>query len=336
MAATVTDVARLAGVSTATVTRTLAGYAHVTARTRERVMKAVDTLGYAPNQNARSLRTLRTQRLIVTVPDISNIFFSSIILGAEAAAQAAGYTILLGDVSLASDSGDKYGQMLHRKEADGLIFLGHTLPPSLRSLIARDPLAPVVNGCEFSPSLGVSSVHIDNAAAAAEAMDHLYELGHRRVGVIMGAPENPINRDRLAGVRSSAEAHGLSAALRIRDGDFSVESGARLAQELLGDSERPTALFCFSDDLAIGALHTVRETGLSCPGDISVAGFDDIRVSAFIDPPLTTVRQPMRDIGGKAVRLLLDIIEGRATSLINLTLPHELVLRASTGPAPSY
>ena len=331
--ATVSDVARMAGVSTATVTRTLAGYEHVTARTRVKVMTAVTALGYEPNQIARSLRTLKTSRLIVTVPDISNIFFSSIIRGAEEAAQAAGYTLLLGDVGAGAGNDDNYGQMLRRKEADGLIFLGHTLPPSLRDMVARrSPPAPVVNGCEFSEALHVSSVHIDNARAAADAMDHLYGLGHHHIAVIMGDPENPINRDRLAGVYRSADVH--EGDLIVCTGDFSVESGARLAAELLKKADRPTAIFCVSDDMAIGALHAIRQAGLNCPQDVSVVGFDDIRMAAFVDPPLTTVRQPMHEIGARAVQLLLDIIEGRADGLVNLTLDHSLVVRASTAPPP--
>ena len=328
---TTEDVARMAGVSTATVSRVLSGYPHVSANVRARVLQAVERLGYAPNANAKSLRTTRTQKILVTVPDIANIFFSSIILGVEAAATAAGYTVLLGDVSLSGDSDANYAGMLRRKEADGLIFLGHKLPEITRDMItAQGFQAPIVNGCEFNAALGVSSVHIDNARAAQEAMDYLYALGHRRIGIVTGPMESPISRDRLAGCRTSAERHAAGSALTIVNGDFTVESGEAAAYRLLESDGRVTAIFCFSDDMALGALHALRLRGRTCPGDVSVVGFDDIKIAKFAYPPLTTVRQPMAEIGRKAVGLLLDILDGRADALTSLTLPHELVVREST------
>src|SRR6266566_67641 len=182
------QVAKRAGVSAATVSRVLSRPVMVTASTRRRVMRAVEFLGYVPNSAGRSLRSLRSGKLLVTVPDISNPFFSLILQGIEDAAQREGYAVLLGDTQHDKEREDRYALMLKRKEADGLIVLGHRLPREASALVrAMAPrCAPVVNGCEFSPRLGIPSVHIDNAKAAAEAMDHLYRLGHRRVGVITG------------------------------------------------------------------------------------------------------------------------------------------------------
>ena len=328
---TTEDVARAAGVSTATVSRVLSGYPHVSPEVRARVIEAVGQLGYAPNANAKSLRTTRTQKILVTVPDIANIFFSSIILGVEAAAAAAGYTVLLGDVSLSGDSDANYAGMLRRKEADGLIFLGHKLPEITREMIGKDGFrAPIVNGCEFNETSGVSSVHIDNALAAREAMDYLYSLGHRRIGIVTGPMESPISRDRQNGCQVSARAQAAGATLVTVNGDFTVESGEQATYRLLDCDNQITAIFCFSDDMALGALHALRLRGLACPRDVSVVGFDDIKIAKFAYPPLTTVRQPMEEIGRKAVALLLDILEGRATQLRSLTLAHELVPREST------
>lgn len=326
--ATIQDVAQMAGVSTATVSRVLSGYVHVSPSVRDRVTGAVASLGYQPNYAAKSLRTLKTSRLIVTVPDITNSFFSSIIRGAEEAAHAAGYAVLLGDTGTNADSEEAYAAMLKRREADGLIFLGQALPPSLESLVVQ-PGAPIVNGCEFSDALSVSSVHIDNHAAAAQAIDHLYGLGHRTICVITGELHRPISRDRLAGARAAAVRHGI--ALQVQTGDFSIESGMAATAQVL-NGERPTAIFCFSDAMAIGALQAVREAGLRCPQDISVMGFDDIRMARFTFPALTTVRQPMHDIGRETVELLIGIIEGRVTQRVKLTLPHELIVRDSTAP----
>ena len=330
--ATTEDVAQAAGVSTATVSRVLSGYRHVTSKTRERVMEAVSRLGYEPNANAKSLRTTRTRKIIVTVPNIANIFFSNIILGVEAAAAAAGYTVLLGDVSLSGESEANYASMLRRKEADGLIFLGHSLPQVACDLIALEGLnAPIVNGCEFNETLGVSSVHIDNGSAARQVMDYLYGLGHKHIGVVTGAMESPISRDRLVGCQSSARANGALDDLIVMRGDFTVEAGEAQTYLLLDLDPLPTAIFCFSDDMAIGALHAIRQRGLSCPKDVSIVGFDDIRTARYAFPPLTTVRQPMAEIGRQAVGLLIEILEGRAASLRSITLAHELIPRESTG-----
>lgn len=332
--ATIQDVARAAGVSTATVSRVLSLPHVVAAATREKVMAAVTRLGYTPNVAARSLRTLRTQKILVTVPDISNPFFSQVIRGVEEAAQAAGYSVLLGDTRHEPEREELYGRMLLHKEADGLIFLGHRLPESLAEMAAAlGHRAPIVNGCEFSPDLAVSSAHIDNARAAAEAMEHLYGLGHARVGVITGPLASPISRDRLDGARAAAARHGQADALTVVTGDFSIESGLTQTLSLLEADPPPTALFCFSDEMAMGALEAFRRQGLNCPRDVSLVGFDDIRYARHLDPPLTTVSQPMDGIGHATVRLLLDVLTGEAQAVRHVTLPHRLVVRGSTaGP----
>ena len=333
--ATIQDVARSAGVSTATVSRVLSAPEVVTAATREKVMAAVAALGYAPNVAARNLRTLRTEKILVTVPDISNPFFSQVIRGVEEAAQAAGYSVLLGDTRHDPEREEQYGRMLRRKEADGLIFLGHRLPESLAEMVATlGPRTPIVNGCEFSPGLAVSSAHIDNARAAAEAMEHLYGLGHQRVGLVTGPLASPISRDRLAGARDSAARHGHGDDLAVATGDFSIESGLAQALALLQVDPRPTAVFCFSDEMAMGALEAFRRVGLACPADISLIGFDDIRYARHLDPPLTTISQPMERIGHEAVRLLLDILSGEAPVVLHVTLAHRLVVRATTARPP--
>lgn len=327
---TIRDVAASAGVSSATVSRVLKRPELVTRKTRENVLSAIERLGYAPNAVAASLRTSRTGKIIVSVPDIANPFFSAVIKGVEEAAQENGFSVLLGDTHGLRERENQYAEMLQRREADGLIFLGHRLPDVLAHRIARDgPLAPVVNGCEFSPSLGVSSAHIDNAAAARAAMDALYDLDHERIGVITGSLESPLSRDRLAGVRLAAERRGLIGKLTTAVGDFSIASGEARAAELLSRSERPTAIFCFSDEMAIGALAALRRLGLDCPRDISVFGFDDIPMARYAFPPLTTIRQPMAEIGRRTVKLMIDILEGRQHQVASVTLRHRLIVRHS-------
>ncbi len=295
-------------------------------------MEAVALLGYAPNSAAKHLRTLRSGQLLVMVPDISNPFFSLILRGIQEAARADGYAVLLGDTQDDEEREERYALMLKRKEADGLIFLGHRLPKAAAELLRLSPAggAPIVNGCEFSPKLGIPSVHIDNAAAAGEAMDHLYDLGHRRIGIVTGPLVSPLSRDRLRGATERAMANRAEGRLVVLHGDFTIESGSAAGDQLLAAGEPPTAIFCFNDEMAIGVLGAARRRGLNVPEDLSLVGFDDVRYAAHMNPPLTTIAQPMQQIGEGTVRLLLDILNGRTVAPVSVTLPHRLVIRAST------
>jgi LacI family repressor for deo operon, udp, cdd, tsx, nupC, and nupG len=330
---TIADVARAAGVSTATVSRALSNPESVNEPKRSHVLRAAKVLGYTPNYAAQSLRTTRSQRIILTVPDISNPFFSAVIRGAEEAALAARYSLLIGDTHHDSEREEYYAAMLSRREADGMIFLGHRLAPTAVAMIANQGAdAPIVNGCEFEPGLNVSSVHIANAVAAAEAMQHLYDLGHRRIGVITGPLLSPLSRDRLNGVQGAAAGQRLWDEVIVRTGDFSVDAGEEQTHALLAEADPPTAIFCFSDEMAIGAMAALRQRGLDCPGDVSVIGFDDIRYARAFHPALTTVSQPKEAIGRKAVEMLLAILTKKARGVDSVTLPHELIVRESTAP----
>lgn len=329
---TILDVARRANVSAATVSRVLSQPELVREATRDQVMRVVRELGYEPNLAARSLRTLRSSKLLLTVPDISNPFFSNVIRGAEQAAREAGYAVVLGDTGHDPAAEDQYAGMLRRREVDGLVFLGHRLPEALQAEVALRPgQAPIVNACEYSPGLGVSSVHIDNAAAAEEAVQHLLAHGHRAIGAITGPLDSPLSRERLDGVRRALSNAGHLSSLAVGTGDFSVEAGLREAQRQL--EQAVTAIFCFSDEMAIGALEAVRERGLACPGDVSVMGFDDIRLARYMTPPLTTIAQPSAEIGRRAVELLLRTLAGELQQLEVITLRHELIIRRSTARA---
>jgi LacI family transcriptional regulator, repressor for deo operon, udp, cdd, tsx, nupC, and nupG len=328
------EVARRAGVSASTVSRVLSRPGVVSPDTRQRVLATVEEMGYAPNSVARNLRTRRSDKILVTVPDISNPFFSLIIQGIEGAALRAGYTVLLGNTQHDERHEERYARMLKRKEADGLIFLGHRIPKPAAELVAAlaPRCAPVVHGCEYSPALGVASVHIDNATAAADAMSHLYELGHRRIGVITGPLISPLSRDRLQGATTCARSRGADRDMIVKNGDFTIESGAALGELLIARGQRPTAIFCFNDEMAIGVITVARRSGLRVPDDLSVVGFDDIKFARHIDPPLTTISQPMREIGEGTMRLLLEILRGDEIKPVSVTLPHRLTLRGSTAP----
>ena len=331
--ATIRDVAREAGVSTATVSRVLSRPDLVNPETRASVVTAIETLGYTPNAAAKSLRTLRSGKVLVTVPDIANPFFSLILQGIESAAQRAGYSVLLGDTQHDDKREQQYALMLQRREADGLIFLGHRLPKAAAALVRSLPRgrAPVVNGCEFSPGLSVPSVHIDNAKASFEAVDYLYQLGHRHIGVVTGPMASPLSRDRLKGAMARANRDRTRVTVSVAGGDFSIESGIAAGDQLMSGSTPPTSIFCFNDEMAIGVVHTARQRGMRVPDDLSVVGFDDIRFAQYCDPPLTTIRQPMRELGEATVQLLLNILSGNVKDAVSVTLPHALIVRASTG-----
>src|SRR5690606_27864291 len=283
---------------------------------------------------ARTLKTQRSGKILITVPDIGNPFFAQILKGAEEAAQAAGYAVLLGDTQHQPEREERYAQMLPRNEADGMFVLGHRLPPTARAIVRQlGAIAPDVNGCEFDPALGIPSVHIDNAAAARTAMEHLYALGHERIAVVGGPPDNPLHQQRLQGARAAARARGRLRQLTVVPGDFSVESGHAAAARLLGQASAPTAAFCFSDQMALGVLAACRDLGIRVPEDLSVVGFDDLASSRYLSPPLTTISQPMREIGVGAVKLLLAII-GAVEVPHQQTLDFSLMLRGSTAAPP--
>ena len=330
---TIQDVAKRASVSTATVSRVLTQPERVAKATRRRVLKAVEQLGYQPNLAARTLRTLKASKLLLSVPLISNPVFGDLIHGAEQAAREAGYAVILGETRLYAEQEDAYSAMLASREVDGILFTSPTIPPPLQQLIAKSGgRAPIVNACEFDPGFGVSSVHIDDSGAAGAAIEHLIELGHRRIGIVSGRTSATTTGRRLEGAKGMMARHGLTDTLFIRDGDFSIERGMAAAQELLQD--KVTAIFCFSDEMAIGALKGISDAGLSCPDDISLVGFDGIRFGRFTDPPLTTIVQPSIEIGQTATRLLIDTISGRRTEISEVVLPHRLDVRGSTAPPP--
>ena len=328
---TIRDVAREAGVSTATVSRVLGRPDLVTPETRASVLAAIETLGYTPNAAAKSLRTLRSGKVLVTVPDIANPFFALILQGIESAALRAGYSVLLGDTQHDDKREQQYALMLQRREADGLIFLGHRLPKAAAALVRSRPRgqAPVVNGCEFSPGLGVPSVHIDNARAAFEAVDHLSQLGHRHIGVVTGPMASPLSRDRLKGAMARAS----------RDGPASPSGRRRRLLDRVGHrGRRPAAVGAKAADRHLllqrrdGDRRRARRAPARMAGAASPFGGRLRRhpLRAVPHPPLTTIRQPMRELGEATVRLLLNILRGNVKDAVSVTLPHALMVRAST------
>lgn len=328
---TIKDVARVAGCSTATVSRALATPDKVSPNTRQRVQAAIVEVGYAPNLAARNLRRSESRTIVVLLPDIANPFFSEIIAGLEETALQSGYQVLLGDCEHDSARAEAYFNLLRTNQADGLILLTAEVP---RGLLDQTPQAPIVMACEYLDDGTLPTVRIDNHLAAMRAVAYLQSLGHQRIATLAGPAHNPICRDRIQGYREQMHKTGPDdLSDLVLHGDFSFRSGFQQGHWLLQQPEplRPTAVFCHSDEMAIGLIKAVRAAGLTVPEDISVMGFDNIGLSAYCEPELTTISQPRDLIGRTAMATLLDQINNRPTLPLQL-LQTQLIVRNSTAP----
>jgi len=332
------DVARLADVSIATVSRCLNHPDRVRENTRARVQNAILKTGYSPNTLAQSFRRGRTHVIMVVLPSIGDPFFTEVMKGIRSVASSQGFSLLINETQFNTMTADEIGAMVVTRQADGIVLLASMSPFGTEVLSSKSHQAlPIVIGCEkISPDLaGFPSVRIDNVAAAREATDYLVSLGHRKIAFIHGQMSSLLTRDRELGYRASMQA----ADLPIEDGwvvegKLSIEGAMEATRNLLNHHHKPTAIFCANDEMAMGCLHEIKLTGLKIPEDISIIGFDDIRYAEILDPPLTTIRQPAEKIGERVMyRLLLEVEEGRSRNGQVEVVPHELIIRESTGPA---
>jgi DNA-binding LacI/PurR family transcriptional regulator len=328
------DVARRAGVSPSTVSRSLRGSAKVSQQTRDRVLRAAAELAYVPSPAASRLASGRTGGIGVVVPFESRWFFSEVLTGLEGPLRRAGYDLLLYNVGDPAGRDRFFATMPLRRRVDAVIAVASSFSQAEREALhaLEVPLAVVGGHMPGFPRVG-----IDDAAGAATAVRHLLLLGHRDIAMISGDPEDAIGR-----VTTSARRTGFEAALAdsgIEPGPDRVVSepwgvtGGRLAMEQLLTCRRlPTAVFAESDEMALGALQTLRRAGLPVPGRLSLIGFDDHEMAPAAD--LTTVAQPVRRQGELAAELLLEVLGGGAPNGRDVVLPTRLVVRGSTGPPP--
>ena len=330
VAATMKDVAQKANVSTATVSRALMNPDKVSQSTRNKVEKAALDVGYFPQALGRNSRRNESRTILVIVPDICDPFFSEIIRGIEVTAAAQGYLVLIGDCAHQNQQEKTFIDLIITKQIDGMLLLGSRLPFDA-SIEEQRNLPPMVMANEFAPELELPTVHIDNLTAAFNAVNYLHELGHKLIGCIAGPEEMPLCHYRLQGYVQALRRSGITVDPHyIARGDFTYEAGANALEQLLELPQPPTAIFCHSDIMALGALSLAKRRGLKIPEDLSIIGFDNISLSEFCDPPLTTVSQPRFDIGREAMLLLLDQLSGQNVSSGSRLLDCELVLRGST------
>lgn len=325
-------VARLAGVSTATVSRALRGLPNVSVDTRARVLTAARELDYVISPNASNLASGQTRSVGVVMPYIGRYFFGQVLAGAEGVLREAGYDVLLYALPNDEARADFFGRMPLRRRVDAVLII--TLPLT-QSQVEQFMALGVPIGAVGASLPGVSSVRIDDAAGARAATNHLINLGHERIAMIGGGVSevepNPFTtpEDRAHGYRQALDDAGLARVPEYEvDGRYTSLGGAQAMGELLSLSQPPTAIFAQSDRMAVGAMQAVRWAGLSCPDDISIVGFDDHEVAAPLD--LTTIAQPMPEQGAIAAQQVLDVLAGKPRA--EVLLPTHLVMRASTSP----
>ncbi|MFX0561096.1 LacI family DNA-binding transcriptional regulator [Tepidibacillus infernus] len=329
----IVDVAKMANVSTATVSRVLSNSGTVKRETTEKVLEAINKLNYQPNMLARQLRRLETKTVLVVVPDITNTFFSNLLRGIEAVAMKNGYQVLLGDAHNNVEIERGFLNILRQKKADGMILLTARMDGKLIDEIAKE--FPVVLACEYFEGSQIPTISIDNISGARKATEHLIELGHKRIGFISGPLNVVLGRDRLKGFQQAMSQHSLQVdPILIQEGDFSYESGFNLMSKFLALDEPPTAVFAANDEMAIGAIKAIKKRGLQVPEDLSVVGFDDIKFASIFEPELTTIEQPTFDIGIKAMELLIKLINKEKLEKKQYILEDKLIIRESSRGCP--
>jgi LacI family transcriptional regulator len=326
---TIEDVAREADVSYATVSRVVSGKGYVSLETRTRVMDAVARTGYIVNRRAQGLASGRAQVVGLVVPDLDTSYIGEIVRGIDEELAAVSYDLMLYTTHKRAHRESAFVANVAAGLADGLLLVLPTDPTAYLDSIRRRsfPFVLIDHGGlgDEGPSVGAT-----NHQGAYDATSYLIGLGHRRIGFVTGNLEMGCAVGRLAGYRTALCEHRLAIdPALIREGDFMQPRGFDCAAALLSLPEPPTAIFASNDVSAFGVIEAIRDRGLRIPDDVSVIGFDDIPTAASIHPPLTTVRQPLEEMGRQATRMLLEFITNRERHVERIDLPTSLVIRGS-------
>lgn len=333
--ATIRDVAQHAQVSTATVSATLNGSAYVSPDLKARVLAAVDALGYAPSGIAKSLKTGKTRLLALIVADASNPFFTQLTNAVEAAAFDRGYSLMLCNSDENFERERHHLNLIRAQRCDGLVLAPTGDPESYREAGLNSFPIPTVLIDRMLECWPADSVTIDNESAAMQATNYVLDLGHRRIGTICGPAHVLTGAGRLAGFLRALSARGIKPDPRhVRSGDFREDVAYSAAREMLALPNPPTALYVANNLMLVGVMRAVSEAGINCPADISVVSTDDFNWSTAFRPRLTTVHQPVREMGVEAVRLLVDrITRAPAEPVKRIVLQPTLIVRESCAPA---
>jgi LacI family repressor for deo operon, udp, cdd, tsx, nupC, and nupG len=326
---TILDVAKKAGVSRSTVSRVLTDSNRVDPETKQKVLAAIKELNYQPSQVARNLRKKETNLIAVIIPCISNPFFGSLVQGMEEVAVNKGYHVILCNTGEDATREVEYLRMLERKQVDGVILTALRNP--LEEVKDYQSYGPIVLASEYVEDDSIPAVIIDNIKAAAQVTEHLIMKGHRRIGFINGPEHIILCRDRQKGYIQTLEKYEISVSHDlITSGDFTIKSGFEGTKQLLQLKERPTAIFAANDEMAVGVIEAVQQHGLRIPNEVAVVGFDNVQISKVVQPNLTTIDQPIFQIGVKSMELLLSCLEGQILEEKRIVLDTNLCIRQST------
>jgi LacI family transcriptional regulator len=328
------DVAREAGVSTATVSHVINNSRFVTDQTREKVLSAIEKCNYYPNAHARSLASGRSHMLGVLVSDIANPFFPELVKSIESAAFERGYDLILLNTNYDAERTSGYIKRLIQRKVAGVALMTSEMDASLIDELARCHVSVVFLD---SGSAGecMSNLLVNYESGIDEAIRHLVGLGHRRIAYIGGPSRLRSANKRLEAFRASLARHlPDSASATVYEGDFRLEGGRRAAREMLEAGAMPTAVVVANDMMALGVMQECRVKGLRIPLDLSVIGFDDIAFAELTDPPLTTVCLPRIELGRRAVEALMMTIERADRQGVEMHIQTQLVVRGSTARAP--
>lgn len=332
---TITDVAALANVSIATVSRVLNDSAYVSPELRARVHQAVEQLGYRPNALARHLRRSENPTIGILIPDSKNPFFAEMAKGVEDVCFEQGFVAVLCDTDEQPSKAIGHLELLYQQRAAGFVVVspGH-ITPHLQQLLDNGYRIVVVD--RALSTLETDSVVSDNYGGGRQAVEHLLALGHRRIGFVISNLEHETIQGRWAGAKDAMRCAGVAIdpALVYTDGDELPGSGYEGAEFILRHNRPPTAIFAFNDLMALGVLRYAQKHHIEVPQSLSVIGFDDMMLASYSTPSLTTILQPKYELGQKAAKILLRRIQGDESPIIQMRLPTKLIIRESTAPPP--
>jgi len=325
------DIARVAKVSPSTVSRALNADPRISEETAARIHHLAREMGYTPSLAARSLVMQQTNTIGIVISCISDLFVGDLVIGVEQAARSHGYSVFVISSYRDAERELEAVQSLHERRTTGIIVTGSKIDEGYLQMRKRFSQPVVLINCPGYPY----SISTDNLAGTRQAVEYLTHLGHHRIAYIANHQSYQTNLDRFAGYQAVLAQRGIPVDEQlIVEGDGTMSGGQWAAQQLLALPRFPTAIFCFNDLMAIGALCVLNQADIRVPADCSVIGFDDLELATYCCPPLTTVRQPRDQLGQRAMHMLQELIQGRSEVQAEI-LPAELVVRETTGPAPA-
>ncbi|HZG60966.1 MAG TPA: LacI family DNA-binding transcriptional regulator [Anoxybacillus sp.] len=330
MKTTIYDVAKKAGVSISTVSRVINNTGRISEKTRKKVLEVMEALHYQPSVVASALTGKRTRTIGLIIPDVANPFFSEIARKVEDRGRELEFNVLMCNTDNNPETEEMYLSLLKQKSVDGIIIGTTTNNYTVLNELLCDHF-PVALIAQDIPELAINVVRVDDFLGGYQATSHLVSLGHKKIAIILGNLSRTSDKYRFQAYRQVLEENGLEYDEKlVIYTDYSMEDGKRAALEILKSPQRPTAIFACFDSLAVGVYQAAKELGLHIPNDLSVVGFDNTILATIVDPPLTTIAQPIDEMGRQVVDLLVREIEGEKTTKQRVILPPELIIRNST------